>query len=87
MKTFFMVIILTTLVLLFNSCATIEYEGFRYTRVGNQELIDVTINMIKHPDGTMILESHLGRQFSEREISEIVTPMILNALRMYGIVE
>ena len=75
------------IVLFVFGCATIEYEGFRYTRVGNQELIDVTINMIKHPDGTMILESHLGRQFSEREISEIVTPMILNALRMYGIVE
>ena len=82
MKTF--IIILS--VLLFFSCATIEYEGFKYTRLGNQELIDVSINMERHPDGSMYLESHLGRQFSEREISEIVTPMILEALKLYGVV-
>ena len=59
-------------VLLLSSCATIEYEGFRYSRIGNQELIDVTINMEKSADGSMILESHLGRQFSEREIEDII---------------
>ena len=59
-------------VLLLASCATIEYEGFRYSRIGNQELIDVTINMEKSADGSMILESHLGRQFSEREIEDII---------------
>ena len=58
--------------LLLSSCATIEYEGFRYSRIGNQELIDVTINMEKSADGSMILESHLGRQFSEREIEDII---------------
>jgi len=63
------------------SCATIEYEGFRYTRLGNQELIDVTINMEKLPDGSMILESHLGSQISEKELKEILTPMILELLQ------
>ena len=76
MKTIFIVL---SALLLF-SCATIEYEGFRYTRVGNQELIDVTINMEKHPDGSMFLESHLGRQLSEREIAEMI-PMIIDALK------
>ena len=84
MKIFFMVIILTTLALLFSSCATIEYEGFKYTRVGNQELIDVTINMAKHPDGTMILESHLRKQISKKEITEII-PMIIQALKKDGL--
>jgi len=63
------------------SCATIEYEGFRYTRFFKQELIDVTINMTKLPDGTMILESHLGKQLSEQEISDII-----KAIMIYGIV-
>jgi len=40
----------------------------------------VTINMEKHPDGSMWLESHLGRQLSEREIAEMI-PMIIDALR------
>ena len=75
---------LLVLCVLLVSCATIEYEGFKYTRVGNQELIDVTINMEKHPDGSMFLESHLGRQFSEREIAEMI-PMIIQALKNDGI--
>ena len=67
------------IVLLLSSCVTIEYEGFRYTRLGNQELIDVTINMEKSADGSMILESHLGRQFSKSEI-EIIMLKILDDL-------
>ena len=73
------IILALSVVLLLASCATIEYEGFRYTRLGNQELIDVTINMKKSADGSMILESHLGRQFSEREIENVVFK-ILNSL-------
>jgi hypothetical protein len=72
-------------ILIFTGCATIEYEGFRYTRIGNQELIDVTINITKNPDGSMSLESHLGRQFSEREISEIIKPIISTMLEAYGL--
>ena len=73
-------------VLLLASCASIQYEGFSYTRIGNQELIDVTINMEKSPDGSMILESHLGQQVSEKELKEILTPMVLQMLQGYGLV-
>ena len=65
--------------ILFYGCATIEYEGFKYSRLGNQELIDVTIVMKKSADGSMFLDSHVGRQFSEREIENIVL-QILNSL-------
>ena len=77
---------LIILCVLLASCASIQYEGFSYTRVGNQELIDVTINMEKSPDGSMILESHLGSQISEKELKEILTPMILQLLQGYGLV-
>ena len=73
-------------VVLLASFASIQYEGFSYTRIGNQELIDVTIDMEKKPDGSMKLKSHLGQQVSEKELKEILTPMILQLLQGYGLV-
>ena len=72
-------ILILCAVLLLASCVTIEYEGFRYTRLGNQELIDVTIHMEKSANGSMYFEGNLGKQFSETEL-EIIILQILEKL-------
>ena len=76
---------LIILCVLLASCASIQYEGFSYTRVGNQELIDVTIEYERHADGTIIMKSHLGHQISEKELQGIIDQMVSDALRFYGI--
>ena len=49
---------------MFVGCATIEYEGFKYSRFGNQELIDVSIEQ-HSADGSSV-KATLGKQQSER---------------------
>ena len=56
------------------SCANIkinENEGtFEYSRVGNQELINVQISIAKSADGDIIMEGSLGKARSDSEIKD-----------------
>ena len=57
-------------------CATIEIDEsagtYKYSRTGNQELIDVEIIMDRDPTGVIHMEARLGKQDSDAEIAEIV---------------
>ena len=72
-------------VFLLASCVSIQYEGFSYTRVGNQELVNVSIDMEKSPDGAMKLESYIGHQISEKELKSIIHKTVKDILRLYGV--
>ena len=56
------------------SCATIEIDEstgkYKYSRIGNQELIDVRIKMERAIGGTLKMDARLGKQDSDPEIAE-----------------
>lgn len=70
-------IILITLT--FVSCASVKYKDFSYSRIGKQNLKDVTLKFKEGPDGKEV-EASLGRQQSGDELEKIME-ILSNTLR------
>ena len=76
MKNLKIVIGIIIVVCMIAGCATIEInetEGtYKYTRFGNQELIDVRIKMDRKAEGDLKMDASLGKQDSDPEIAELL---------------